>query len=428
MAALALLFAAVTPRYATGAKESPRLRSLAAAMAADRPGALEAFRAERVREGPLVEPIESDSTHVLLTFLWFADRPVTRVVQESVLEGRDVTRRALHPVGGGNELWARTYVVPAGLRLSYLMSPDDRRLASDGSPTADDGDPARWVVDPLARRVERGEDNRDWAVLELPGSSRPPGSGDPVEAEPQPRTLTLPAGVLGRAVTLRAYRFGEPGRQPAPLLIFFDAAGFIDVDRAPRMLAAMVRDGALPPLVAAFVPTDGPDRNRDVSCNAATETFLVGELLPKLRAEFRAGVSPEQTVVIGRSRSGLGAVCAALRAPSAIGNAVAQSGAFWWSPPGEETEWLARWIVDHPRAPVRLVLQAGLLESSANPATGLAMLTVSRHLRDVARARGYEVVYSEFAGGHDPAAWRSALPGALVAAIEKPSSSPPAGP
>ena len=41
------------------------------------------------------------------------------------------------------------------------------------------------------------------------------------------------------------------------------------------------------------------------------------------------------------------------------------------------------------------------------------MLTVTRHLRDVLRARGYPVRYPEFSGGHDPIGWRTTLPDAI---------------
>jgi len=50
-------------------------------------------------------------------------------------------------------------------------------------------------------------------------------------------------------------------------------------------------------------------------------------------------------------------------------------------------------------------------------------LETTRHMRDVLRAKGYEVHYQEFAGGHEYLNWRGTLADGLIALIGKTEAS-----
>ena len=51
------------------------------------------------------------------------------------------------------------------------------------------------------------------------------------------------------------------------------------------------------------------------------------------------------------------------------------------------------------------------LDRSGN---GGSILVPNRHVRDVLRAKGYEVFYQEFVGGHDYVSWRETLADGLI--------------
>ena len=45
---------------------------------------------------------------------------------------------------------------------------------------------------------------------------------------------------------------------------------------------------------------------------------------------------------------------------------------------------------------------------------GGSILVTNRHLRDVLRAKGYEVFYQEFQGAHDYLSWRGTIADGLI--------------
>ncbi len=101
---------------------------------------------------------------------------------------------------------------------------------------------------------------------------------------------------------------------------------------------------------------------------------------------------------------------------------LSQFGAFWHYPglPGKEaaaneTGWLARQFETQRKLPVRFYLEARLFETD----TPLTILTENRRMRDVLKAKGYELTYSEFAGGHDYIYWRGSVADGLIALASK---------
>jgi enterochelin esterase family protein len=86
---------------------------------------------------------------------------------------------------------------------------------------------------------------------------------------------------------------------------------------------------------------------------------------------------------------------------------LSQSGAFQY---GLVSEWL------DAEARPRFYLDAGILETTVWE-TRSSLLHANRHLRDVLRAKGYDVTYREYPGGHDYLWWRETVADGLVALL-----------
>jgi enterochelin esterase-like enzyme len=158
------------------------------------------------------------------------------------------------------------------------------------------------------------------------------------------------------------------------------------------------------------------ERSLELPCHEPFVRFLTDELLPWARGRWSISDDPARTLVAGSSFGGLAAVYAAFERPDVFGNAISQSGAFGWGAEGEhEHEWLTNRIEEAEPRNVRVWLEIGTLEDGERPAGGPSGVESNRRLRDVLRAKGCEVVYSEYAGGHDYVCWRGSFADALLA-------------
>jgi enterochelin esterase family protein len=220
---------------------------------------------------------------------------------------------------------------------------------------------------------------------------------------------TVTSRVLGGS--RRVWLYEPPGRawqsDDLPLLVLLDGDHWQPGLGVSRLLDNLIADGGIPP-TAAVLPesVDSASRWAELSCRPEFTAFLADELVPWAAGHLPAiTADPARTVVAGQSLGGLTAAHAALTAPHRFGNALVQSGSFWW-PVGPDTEWLTARIAETPPPPVRLRLSFGEQEWVALPA--------ARRLRDTLAAAGYAFSYSEFNGGHDYLCWRTELADGLV--------------
>ncbi|MET7554389.1 enterochelin esterase [Streptomyces albidoflavus] len=402
--------------HTTGA-HSPLLTTLRTGVRADVPGAEEEFWLHVAARGtPLIDPDpHGDPDHRLVTLLWRDDpeRPATDVlalVHTVVDRDRHAGDLAPHLMRRvpGTSVWALGYRLRADHRASYQFRPF-RGTRQEALRT----DRASWLSvldtalpDPLnPAPVLPARDGRHPAsVLSLPA------------APPQPHTGRRPSGrrgttsvhqVGGRRVTvhLPPGRTPETGQAPLAAAVLLDGEMWGPVLDAGALFDQLHAEGALPPTAALLVDTMD-HRMDDLSCNGEFVDLLADTLLPWAEREYGVASAPERTVIAGQSAGGLTAAYAAFRRPDRFGLALSQSGSFWWPDDERGTEWLTRQYATGARRPVRLRLEVGLQE--------WMLLAENRRLRNVLRARGYDVSYTEFNGGHDYACWRGGIADGLV--------------
>lgn len=265
---------------------------------------------------------------------------------------------------------------------------------ADWQPRADV--PRGTVTLHTVRSAALGNERRVWVYT--------PATTSPTQP---PAPAPAPAPTSGASATPAPA--GPESATPLPVLVLFDGEMWQPELGVATLLDNLIADGRLPPLVALLPDAlDSDTRWSELACNDRFVDFLTDDLLPWAAARWPLTTDPARTVLAGQSLGGLLATYAAVRAPHRFGNALSQSGSFWW-PDGPAGQWLtslvARTPAD-PAHPVRCWLSAGEQE--------WVLLPANRRLPEVLRAQGYAAQYREFNGGHDYLCWRTELADGLV--------------
>jgi enterochelin esterase-like enzyme len=382
--------------------------------------AVEMFWGEVKGAGPLIETIDGNDREADVTFLWRA-RYDTRNV---LLVWSMATRADDYYLSNlpGTDVWYKTLRLRRDSRLPYSFSPNDRPQ-----------DRALTVrVDPLHSRVYPDDPtypSRRDSVVELPQA-------------PDQAWALRPASVKGIVTEQRfvsqslknerqVWIYMPPrynaAAGPYPFVLLFDGAAYVSSRwlNAPNTLDNLIDSARIRPPIVCFVPAVNRSIEQGYEGADAYGDAIVQELLPMLRKSYAITTDPRDIVVGGYSNGGLAAALVALKHPTVFGNVLSQSGSFRQPAVGStEPNSIAQMFIASPRLPVRFYMETGAYDSVPAGASPLHELVLdetntmgNRHLRDVLRAKGYDVIYRETGGGHDNVHWRSMLADGLAALL-----------
>jgi enterochelin esterase family protein len=401
----------------------------------------EFWREVEKASAPLIEPIADDRENMAVTFLW-KGKPGTQNVLVLWLPYVGVTPdEFLMARLGDTDVWYKTIKVNRKMRLAYTLAPNATRLhplslAIDGdgitmaaaAARPDPLNPNRYRVDP--ETVDAPE-FRGQSVLEMPDAPPQPWSVRKTDVPAgRVETLRFKSAALSNEREIAVYLPHDysPRAEAYPLLVVFDEDAYLNMVPTPIILDNIISEGRIPPVVALLIGNAPDARDRELVCNPEFSQALATELLPWAHGLYNFTKDPRYTIVAGSSAGGLAAACSALWHPEAFGNVLAQSGAFHRAPASvsdssAEPNWVARQFISNPKKSLRFYLDAGSAEFNATGGAD-SILFCSRALRDVLRAKGYEVHYQEFEGGHDYLSWRGTLADGMIVLLGDAASKP----
>ncbi|MBA3501883.1 MAG: DUF3327 domain-containing protein, partial [Deltaproteobacteria bacterium] len=396
---------------------STRIRELWAAVRTHRKDAIEKFWKDLDGKSPIVEPYPGDPKDVLVTFVYRSKGPYVGMFGGDGFREQPLVRL------GDSDLWTLSMRVPADSRLDYAF------VVANSPPDAHRPFTKGFAPDPrfMGRQLDPNNKTQRFGLsrANLPGAAPQPWIEPKADvAKGKITPLKIASKLLEEDRNIGVYT--PPGYDPKkryPLVIAFDGEVYglepMVLMPLPTILDNLIAAKKIPPVVAALVANQGT-RVRDLPGSAPFSAFLATELVPKMRADYRAGMTAADTIVTGSSFGGLCSAYTALHHSNVIGNVLSQSGSYQYKlgeiendiSPSVEGGWLIRDYATSKKLPIRFYLDAGRFEED--------LTTSNRHMRDVLVAKGYPVTYAEFSGGHDYWMWRHTIADGLVALLKKP--------
>ena len=284
---------------------SPRLETLKIQVKIGNSAAVKAFWEEmKVRHAPLVEPVPGDPGHLLVTFLYRAERPLKGVVLIcQVTASRDPGDIVLTRLAD-TDVWYKTYLLRNDMRLTYsfVPGPTPESLAYQSE---------MQLRDPLNPLYLPDFANIGHSVLQLP------------DASPQPWIAPRPGVPAGKVEEIqveskvlnsqrRAWIYLPAGYDanrsaPYPLLACFDGWVYTNPEWVPTpvIFDNLIHAGKIPPMIAVFIDQfPQPKRNLELSNNPEFADFVANELVPLVRKKWRATSDPAKTTLVAPAPAG----------------------------------------------------------------------------------------------------------------------------
>ena len=406
---------------------SPRIEALRKQVASGNADTTDFWKQVTQEGTPLVETIERDPQHQLVTFLWRGTSETRNVfpVGSFKVGGLYPLDYVFHQIPS-TDVWYLTVRLPTGARFTYGLSENDPLVFSGFQPErfattqVDPLNPHRWGCEPDATRYDcqsmaenKGAVPQPWIVKNTSiaaGTLEKQKIHSKLLKNDHDLSIYLPAGYKATA-------------NPYDLVVIFDESAYLTKVPTPVILDNLIAASKIPATIAVLIANPSQaSRNAELTPNPKFADFLAKELIPWIHAHYNVTTNPNKIVVAGSSLGGLAATYAGYRHPEVFANVLCQSGSFWWAPDHSgaiadgvttETGWMAKQFIASPKLPLRFYIDAGAFEYDSN-GTGGGILETSRDMRDVLLAKGYEVHYQQFVGGHDYLSWRGTLADGLI--------------
>jgi enterochelin esterase family protein len=394
---------------------------------------------------PIFEEIEGDDKYNIITFVVQGNEEMENIVCHNLFVTEDVKDGLLERVKD-TDIYYRSYKLLKGVRETYTFckntplkpkDPEESIFKYKDSVFSDPLNPKKtfWRVNGIFI---------PFSEIESPEAPPQPWSGKRFNiSHGNVEKFISRSEILNNERQILVYTPPNYSRDHSPyhLLLLFDGLLFEEIVKVTSTFDNLIADEKIPPIVVIqiqnFLDISIAQRARELPPNPKFAEFITQELMPWIRDNFNITTDPFKSLIAGASYGGIASTYIAFKHPEIFGNVLSMSGAFNWSPgvefwlsrikefndferwwsenDEEEGEWLARQFSQSEKLPLKFYLDVGVLEKT-DPTQ---LFIANRHFRTVLQAKGYQVYYKEFLGGHDFVCWRGSIADGLIYLIGK---------
>jgi enterochelin esterase family protein len=380
---------------------------------------------------PIIEDIEEEPNHKLVTFLYKENSDTDEILLVSDSLGV-ISHRGKFVRLQGTNIYYKSIFYLNKTRITYAIT---RQKATIPLYPAKD---IMWPPlkgDPLNKKNFTILPGVKLAVLEFPDAPSQPWI-EKKENIPEGKleSMRLRSAKLNDKFNIKIYLPPNynPSTEPYGSLFLFDGYFYTNPNRipTPTILDNLIFSKKIPPIIAVFIwnhiNKGEAARNLELHTNPDFAYFVAEELLPHLKEKYNLSNNPEKTIVGGASLGGLTGSYIGLKYPDKFGKILSQSAPYWVPETKVPTEFLKtdpyfqNWqyligeYVKREKLPLDFYIEIGVYEVKEALHGLPSHFFSNRHFRDVLLSKGYTVKYVEFIGGHDFICWRGTLADGLM--------------
>jgi enterochelin esterase-like enzyme len=329
---------------------------------------------------PLIEHAIANGNPVIegetATFLW-QGRTAPRLIDD--LTEWDTNPRKLERIAPG--LWSVTLTLPLNAYLEYAFI---------------DSKTGEHLADPLnPKRISNGMGKWNNYFYMPKGKPTPYADRNPASASGDVTRHEVPTGDYLPGKTRTVYLYRPPVSGPVPLLVVYDGPDYLKRGKLNVIVDNLIARGRVRPFAMALVQNGRQARTLEYTCSDVTIGFVMEKVLPLAREHLEL-TPPDGGAygVMGASLGGLMALYTGMRLPGIFGKVLSQSGAFRFL----NLEFVLTDLVRNlPRPELQVWMDVGRFEW---------LLVGNQEMHALLEAKGYNVSYREFSGGHNHISWR----------------------
>lgn len=368
---------------------------------------------------PLIEKIENDNEHSLVTFLYKEEEETANIVLHGTGIGFEYMKNRMEKIENTN-IWYKTYKLRNDIEFVYWLSINDA-LDDDSKKrhenfTIDSLNLHKFIMKDDPEKPVGKDFVSSYVKMPLVKPKRWINEQDMTHKGKLEKHI-FKSEILEneRRVWVYTPHNYDKDNDEYNLMVLNDGNSYVKWLGATTVLDNLIQEGIISPIVVVFI-SSSETRFKELTFNRDFSKFITDEILPFVYKKYSVTKDPKNAIIGGFSLGGLTAAYLGMNYPNLFGNVLSQSGSLFWKC-GEDgiDEWLIHQYEKTPKLPIKFFITYGILENT--PIAEPTLIQSNEKFVSMLIDKGYEVNHLVFKSGHDYLNWGETLAEGLISLI-----------